>query len=204
MLDLSKFDYVNITQLTGNIEDDAISFLKENNKHKIAGHVLEVAEVAEELAAQFRLDSYIARTAAILHDISGVLKTDDMMAYALNSKWWIDESEKKYPFLLHQRISCNIAKDIFGIENKTILSMIECHTTLKDNANDYDILLFLADKLAWDQEGTPPYYNYVQQALCTSLIYAAKEYIHYVLNNNLILYPHAWLIAAKDYLQVKC
>ena len=82
--------------------------------------------------------------------------------------------------------------------------MIECHTTLKDDANDYDILLFLADKLAWDQAGTPPYYDYIRQALYTSLSYAAKEYLRYIRNNNLILYPHTWLIKAENYLQTQC
>ena len=202
MLDLSKYAYITLPQFTGSIEDDAALFLRANNKHKIREHVINVAGVAAELANQFGLDCDIARTAAMLHDISGVLKPDDMMAYALACAWWVDESEKKYPFLLHQRISRCMAQEMFVVKDETILSMIECHTTLKNHASDYDIVLFLADKLAWDRGGTPPYYDEIRLALRTSLMHAAKEYFRYAFDNNMILYPHTWMIEAKGYLQV--
>ena len=92
MQGLFKFDYVNMPHFTGNIESDAVAFLYANNKPGIAEHVLNVAIAAEELAIRFCLDRDIVRTAAILHDISGVLKPSDMMSYALSSNWWIDES----------------------------------------------------------------------------------------------------------------
>ena len=54
----------------------------------------------------------------------------------------------KYHFLLHQRISTIIANEKFDIKDQDILSAIECHTTLKKDANDYDKAVFLADKIA--------------------------------------------------------
>ena len=38
--------------------------------------------------------------------------------------------------------------NIYHIEDEDILSAIECHTTLKKEMNDYDKIIFLADKLA--------------------------------------------------------
>jgi len=58
---------------------------------------------------------------------------------------------------LHQRISKEIAYGYFHIEDEDILSAIKCHTTLKKEINDYNKIIFLADKLAWDQGGIPPY-----------------------------------------------
>ena len=52
----------------------------------------------------------------------------------------------------------------FGIEDNEILSAIECHTTLKKNYSDIDLVLFVADKIKWDQEGKPPYLDGLLQA----------------------------------------
>ena len=41
-----------------------------------------------------------------------------MMEIALQNAWTIDPSEKKYPFLLHQRVSALFAQNIFQIEDK--------------------------------------------------------------------------------------
>ena len=35
--------------------------------------------------------------------------------------------------------------------------------------NDYDKIIFLADKLAWDQGGIPPYYQPLKEAINISL-----------------------------------
>lgn len=61
--------------------------------------------------------------------------------------------------------------------------------------------LFIADKLAWDQKGTPPFYNDVKGALLNSLEDACLQYIAYVSDNNLLLNPHKWLLEAKAFLE---
>ena len=201
MLDLRAYEYLSPPPRTGDTEADALAFLRENGRPKIAAHVLEVADTAVALARRFGLNPAVARTAAILHDISGVMKPADMMACALAHGWYIDESEQRYPFILHQRMSRVLAREVFGIHDETVLSMVACHTTLKDGATDDDILLFLADKLAWDQPGTPPYFDPVSQALDTSLAFAAGVYMRYVLAHGMILLPHRWFLEAKAYVE---
>jgi len=40
-----------------------------------------------------------------------------------------------------------------GIE---VLNAIECHSTLRENANKIDLILFIADKLSWDSADCEP------------------------------------------------
>lgn len=75
--------------------------------------------------------------------------TPDMMYdLAVKQHFYLDPAEEKYHFLLHQRISTIIANEEFDIKDQDILSAVQCHTTLKKDANDYDKAVFLADKIA--------------------------------------------------------
>ena len=57
-----------------------------------------------------------------------------------------------------------------------------------------------ADKLSWDQNGKPPYDNLIKKALTQSLETACLYYITYALENQMILFPHRWLVDAKAHL----
>ncbi len=127
-----------------------------------------------------------------------------MLKYACENFDYIDDAEKKYNFLLHQRISAVIAKEYFKISDENILSAIECHTTLKAEASDYDMLLFIADKLSWDQNGRPPFYDDVIKAFDVSIYHASFAYIEFILNDASLLYPHKWLMEARNFLFHKC
>ena len=67
------------------------------------------------------------------------------------------EAERKFPMIIHQKLSRVIAKEIFKVEDEEILNAICCHTTLRKHATKMDLVLFVADKIEWDQKGTPPY-----------------------------------------------
>lgn len=204
MLDLSCWPYIQNVILSEDIKIDITNLLIANDKQATATHCLTVANTSMEIAARFGLDKTVASTSALLHDISAVMKPSDMLSYAINHNWKIDASEEKYPFILHQRISTVFAKELFGVNDAVILSAIDCHSTLKANPSDYDMVLFLADKLSWDQNGTPPFYDTLSLALEKSLAHACLVYINFVLDNGMILYPHQWLVEAKNWLEIYC
>jgi putative nucleotidyltransferase with HDIG domain len=131
MMDLNNYKYVNITKLTGDIEADVQKFLLENNRQKTLIHIIAVAKTNNEIAEKYSLDKNKCILSGYLHDISTVIHPDDMLEYMTENNLFIDAAEKKYPFLLHQRISKLIAKTLFNIDDETILSAIECHSTLK-------------------------------------------------------------------------
>lgn len=192
---LMAFSYITIPAFTGDIKADVESLLAANNKTKTFDHVKAVADMNAKIANQYGLDLDTCELCGYLHDISAVTTPGDMMAYATEKGWHIDEAEKKHPFLLHQRISKLITEQDFGITDERILSAVECHTTLKTNPSVYDMALFVADKLAWDQEGEAPFYSVVNDAMKQSLEAASLVYMDYIVANKMILHPHKWFEA---------
>lgn len=176
---LDEFDYINSIEKTGDFTNDACELLEINNKNHTKKHVLEVAKTSLKLADRFLLDSEICYKSALLHDISSIIKPKDMIVIANENNMWLDISEQKYPFLLHQRISKLIAFHYFDITEKNILSSIECHTTLRSKPSKYEMILFLADKISWDQDGKPPYIDIIEDGLSISLENACKNYINF-------------------------
>ena len=173
------------------------------NKVKTLKHAEEAAETAAWLAGIHHLDIQKARTALLLHDISAVMTPQEMYETAVERGMPLDPAEEKYHFLLHQRMSRIIAEKQFGIQDEDILSAIECHTTLKKNAGLYDQLVFIADKISWDQEGIPPYYEELREKAAESLEEACFFYIHYQFENKLLLMPHRWISEAYEELKKK-
>ena len=91
------------------------------HKEKTWNHVKNVAEKAKKLAIRYHLDIEKCIIAALLHDISAILSPEDMYKYAKELGDQIDPSEEQYHFLLHQRISKEIAYNYFRIEDEDIL-----------------------------------------------------------------------------------
>jgi len=192
---LSIFSYIKIPEFTGYIKADIEKLLRANNKQKTILHIKDVADMNVSIAGQYGLDKGICELCGYLHDISAVVAPGDMIGYAMENGWYIDEAERKYPFILHQRISKIIAEQDFSVSDERVLSAIECHSTLKTNPSAYDMALFVADKLAWDQEGEAPFFSVVNNALKQSLESASFAYMNYIVENKMILYPHKWFEA---------
>lgn len=47
-----------------------------------------------------------------------------------------------------------------------------------------DKILFVADKIEWDQDGLPPYINEIEEAINVSLELAAFTYLKYLWDDN--------------------
>ena len=70
-------------------------------------------------------------------------------------------------------------------------------TTLRPRPTTLDKVLFVADKLAWDQPGTPPYADALQAALEQSLDQATLFFLTYLWERrDSLLVIHPWLRAA--------
>lgn len=134
--------------------------------------------------------------AALLHDIGGIYPINQRIEVARKYHIELLDEELEFPLIIHQKLSRYLAKMMFGIKDETILNAIECHTTLKTNYTKVDLIVFLADKIAWDQEGQPPYLKELLQCLDHSLEDAALYYIDYLLNYD-IKVVHPWLMAAR-------
>ncbi|MGW5955900.1 bis(5'-nucleosyl)-tetraphosphatase (symmetrical) YqeK [Bacillus mycoides] len=186
--------FLNDFKVTGNLNEDVQNFLVLNNLPKTAEHSFWVSCEAEILARKFEMDPILAKQAGLLHDISAVFPNSQRVSAAYQLGIDVLDEEVQFPLIIHQKISRVMAKEIFNIDNVHVLNAIECHTTLKANPSRLDLILFVADKIQWDQPGTPPYIQELKQQLNVSLEHAAFSYIKYLWDrkeNLKVLHP--WL-----------
>ena len=175
------------------LKNEIKQYLVSKNCEKTYYHCMEVGEYAYQLGEKYLTSPEKVSIAGYLHDISAVYPNNQRINVAQKYGIELNEAEMAFPMIIHQKISKSIAKMDFGIEDNEILSAIECHTTLKKNYSDIDLVLFVADKIKWDQEGKPPYLDGLLQALNCSLENAAYFYIDYILKHDIkVVLPWLW------------
>jgi len=189
---------------TGNIFDDIVNFLIKNDKIKTMEHSIKVAEKGVELARDFNENEYKIKLASFLHDISAVIPNDLKIEYSEINGIEILREERIFPMIIHQKLSKNIAQKIFQVNDMDVLNAIGCHTTLKANPSKLDMILFIADKINWDQEGIPPYIDIIERNLKISLNNGVKEFLNYLMDNkHQLKVLHSFLIEAHEYFNRK-
>ena len=183
------------------LKNEIKQYLVSKNCEKTYYHCMEVGEYAYQLGEKYLTSPEKVSIAGYLHDISAIYPNNQRISVAQKYGIELNEAEMAFPMIIHQKISKSIAKMDFGNEDNEILSAIECHTTLKKNYSDIDLVLFVADKIKWDQEGKPPYLDGLLQALNCSLENAAYFYIDYILKHD-IKVVHPWLWDAYNQLNL--
>jgi predicted HD superfamily hydrolase involved in NAD metabolism len=176
MLDALKKDFT----LTDDLARDVTEFLTKHGCPHTAAHCRDVAAEARRVALKTCMSLQQAEIGGWLHDISTVIPASERIAAAEQLGVEVLPEEASFPMIIHQKLSLVLAREIFGIQDEAILSAIGCHTTLKANASPLDKVVFVADKLAWDQPGTPPYRTEMVAALEHSLDSAALVYLQYL------------------------
>ena len=198
---MNVVDYAKGFKETLSLIDNCGVLLKQANHEKTLAHVIKVSQAGVKIAHDYNLDKNKVEIACYLHDISAIIPRTDYVTLCEASDIEVLAVERKLPMLLHQKVSRLIAEEIFKITDAEILSAIEVHTTLKDKPSDIDMAVFIADKLAWDQEGIPPFFDCVAQSIKISLEKACLGYINYCLEHEMIKIPHPMLLAAKNDLE---
>ena len=186
---------------TGDLRKDAEKLYLAGGKQAVLEHVLRVAETAERLAVRFGADPALCKEAALLHDLAAILPREEMKQAALDEGAALDPAEERYPLLLHQRFSSVIAREWLGIRKQKVLSAIRCHTTLKAAPSPEEMVVFLADKISWDQPGTPPFLPEIEAGLSRSLEAGCLAYLDHVMREGKLLCPHPWLLQAHQWLK---
>jgi predicted HD superfamily hydrolase involved in NAD metabolism len=179
-------------------------FLEYHGYAQTAAHCAAVAAECERLAVRFNLDAGRARLAAWLHDVSAVWPIARRLEVARQLGLPVLPAERRHPMLLHQRLSAVLAEQLFGVSDPAVLAAIACHTTLRPDPAPLDLLLFCADKLAWDQPGTPPYLAGMRAALDDSLQAATVVYLrHLWRQRDSLPAVHPLLIEAWEYFEIE-
>ena len=168
----------------------------------VEDHTKRVVGCVGELAERFDIDVEKAKTAALLHDISGLVPNVGRIEYCRSNNIDLLEEELSFPLITHQKISRFMAKNDWKVDDEEVLSAIGCHTTLKKNPSQLDMLIFVADKLEWDQAHQAPFLQELKDGLDQSLEHAAYAYIDYMLKMGRLKVIHPWLAEAHEWLKV--
>jgi HD superfamily phosphohydrolase YqeK len=182
---------------TGHLAHDADAFLRAHQRPRTAEHSRAVADQARALATRFGVDACPAQVGGWLHDISAPIPTPERLQASLALGLEVLPEERVAPMLLHQKLSVVVARELFYVTDASVLSAIGCHTTLKASATPLDMVVFLADKIAWDQPGRPPYLAPLLTALDRSLAAGCLVYLQYLWDQRETLAAvHPWMVAA--------
>ncbi|MBO0462662.1 bis(5'-nucleosyl)-tetraphosphatase (symmetrical) YqeK [Enterococcus sp. DIV1298c] len=184
------------------LKDDVYRFLEGYDHIETYKHCIAVGDCAEKLAVNYNINSEKAKIAGYLHDVSAIYPNDRRITIAKEMGIELNQEELIFPMIIHQKISKRMAEKIFKITDNEILSAIECHTTLKGKYSQLDLVVFVADKISWDQKGIPPYLDGLMLALEDSLESAALYYIEYILDQG-VKVVHPWLKEAHETLSKK-
>ncbi len=188
---------INGTPLTGALNKDVPRFLLRHGCPRTAEHCAAVAAKAAQLAEMLDVDVEAAERAGWLHDVSAVFPVAERLSVAEVLDVTVLPEEASAPMLLHQKLSVILAEEIFGVEDEDVLGAIGCHTTLKPHASPLDKVVFVADKLAWDQSNASPFYDAMMDALRRSLDDAVRVYLTHLWERRATLAAeHPWFVAA--------
>jgi predicted HD superfamily hydrolase involved in NAD metabolism len=190
---------------TDDLASDVSAFLTFHLCSKTAAHCRAVSAEARQTALKTGINPQQAEIAGWLHDVSAVIAAAERADIAEEWGLAVLPEEAAFPMIIHQKLSVVLAREVFGVRDDMVLSAIGCHTTLKANASALDKVVFVADKLAWDQPGNPPYHAEMKAALEHSLDAAALVYLQYLWERRETLKViHPWMRAAYLELTGRC
>ncbi len=115
-------------------------------RHRHA-HVLRVARMAARLATVHGIDPLRARIAGLLHDLARLYPAEQLLRECAERGLGIDAFERANPVVLHARLSAELARERFGVDDPDVLSAIRKHTLADAVMGPLDKVVFLADGL---------------------------------------------------------
>jgi predicted HD superfamily hydrolase involved in NAD metabolism len=181
----------------GWINEDVTTFLVQYGCPRAAAHAANVANAAYQLAERFGVNPLAAEAGGWLHDISAVWPDDQRLAAADALGIDVLPLERTWPKIVHQKLSVLLAREIFGVRDVDVLSAIGCHTTLKGGASSLDKVVFIADKLAWDEPYDAAWHPELRSALVESLDAGCLVYLRYLWQQrSQLAIEHPWTVDA--------
>ncbi|HPJ02841.1 MAG TPA: nicotinate-nucleotide adenylyltransferase [Candidatus Limiplasma sp.] len=117
-------------------------------------HSMAVASTAHHLAVIYSLPADACELAGLLHDCAKCMDLGTLRQIAQEHKLKLSDTEMRSNGLLHGPVGAVIAKEQFGVRDPAVLGAISAHTTGYAGMEDFDMVVFLADKIE-------PYRNHI-------------------------------------------
>lgn len=108
-------------------------------------HTLGVAKAAQTLASIYKANPTKAYLAGLLHDCGKELPLSEMQHIVKEANVNVDMEMFRNGALLHGVVGAILARNVYGVEDMTILDAIRYHTTGRIGMTLMDKIIFLAD-----------------------------------------------------------
>lgn len=108
-------------------------------------HTQGVMYTAAALAMRYGENLEKAQIAGLLHDCAKCIPDNKKLKICQKNRISVSEMEQNNPFLLHAKVGAYIAQEKYGVDDKEILSAIECHTTGKPGMTLLEKIIYVAD-----------------------------------------------------------
>lgn len=188
-----------------NTEKQIFDYLYKNLSPKRFEHSFNVSVTAVELAKRFKANTYKAQIAALLHDLAKSKTDKELITFYKTRKKnfkYFNEIKNNSPKLLHSYASATIAKEVLNIKDKEILNSIENHTLGRNNMDDLEKIIFVADVISKDRKykGISKIRKLAKEDLNKAFIAAMMIKIEHVLEKQKWLCPktiETWNYYAK-------
>lgn len=170
--------------------------LKNDIGEKRFNHVIRVKDMALKL--NNGIDEEKVVTAALLHDCA-----------KYNEKHFLEKYKNQCDFsteiltnksVLHSFLGPIVAKNEYGINDIEILNAIKYHTTGRENMNDLEKIIFLADACEEkrDYEGVEDLRKLAFKNLDDAVLFSLDGTIKSLIDRKIIIFPLT--IKARNYL----
>ena len=137
------------------VDGQVCQYIKENSLYSLSDiqkvrdmmpekrwkHTVGVAVICAQNASRAHLSEEQAITMAALHDAAKYLPSSGTYLSGFECPEGVPQA------VVHQYAGAYVAERVFGVNDKTVLDAIACHTSGKPNMSAADKLLFLADVL---------------------------------------------------------
>ena len=173
---------------------DQHRWLKEHLKPNRYLHSIKVAELCAVLSDIYDVPVEKAVQAGIFHDGGKGFSAEELISYCKTHHLKIPHFEdicKCEPALLHSFVSARLARDIFGIKDKEILSAISEHTLGSLQMTQLSKILFVADISSKDRKYKDAFVirTLAMQDLEKALLYAANRKLWFTIDSQKWLCP---------------
>ncbi|QUH20559.1 HD domain-containing protein [Alkaliphilus sp. B6464] len=169
-------DYLDFL-ITGNLATDIQRYFLKYDNLGTYEHTIDVINELSYIKKHFGHIQSGSLIACYCHDLGRVVRSDEILEFCLQNNIMVSDEEKILPSILHQKISCFIAENVFKVNDTTILNAVKYHTTLRKNPSMTEIEVFLADKMSWKEEE----YRELAQRIKETLKEGKEKAIYYYL-----------------------
>ena len=155
-------------------------------------HTQGVASEAAKLALRYGENKDKAYIAGLLHDCAKCYDSEQQLSLCHEYGIEVDKYIKKNPGLAHAFLGEKLAKYVYGITDKDILSSIKYHTTGRADMTMFEKIIYIADCIEPYRENYPgldEIRKYAYSDIDKALICAFENTIKYNKKKGAVIHP---------------